>query len=99
MKAHTFHSGRSYIVLLCIALIALFLSAIIVRLPAAWSLVPMWPSDVLMSAIHPTGQETAADMEFLGIWFVCFGAVGAGWVATVALWKLYQEGRANEHVV
>ena len=99
MKAHTFRSGRSYIVLLCIALIALFLSAIIVRLPAAWSLVPMWPTDVLMSAIQPTGQETVADVEFFGIWFVCFSAIGSGWVATVVLWKLHQYGRANEHVV
>jgi hypothetical protein len=99
MKAPSFHRGRSAMVLLCIALIALFLSAVIVRLPAAWSLVPVWPTDVLMRFIQPTGQEAAAEVEFLGIWLVCFGTIGAGWVATFALRKLFQGGRANEHVV
>ncbi|MES2949684.1 MAG: hypothetical protein V4858_14170 [Pseudomonadota bacterium] len=99
MKSHTFRLGLSCIVLLCIGLLAQVLGAIIVRHPAAWSLVPMWPTDVLMSAVQPTSQETASDLEFLGIWVVCFCAIGSGWVATVVLWKLYQYGRASEHVV
>ncbi len=87
MQAHTFNPGRSCIALLCIALVALFLSAIIVRVRAAWSLVPMLPMAVLMRVIQPSGQEAAADVEFLGIWVVCFGAIGVGWVATVVLRK------------
>lgn len=100
MKAHIFYPGRSFIALLCIsALIALLLSSIIVRFPQAWWLVPMWPTELLMNSLPPSGQEAAADVEFLGIWVVCFCAIGAVWAAAVVLRKFLRGGSANGHVV
>ena len=100
MKAHIVHPGRSYIALLCIsALLALPLSSIIVRFPKAWWLVPTWPTELLMNSLQPSGQEAAADVEFLGIWVVCSCAIGAVWAAVVVLRKFLHGGSANGHVV
>jgi hypothetical protein len=95
MHVQAFCRCRHFLAPLGIAFIALFLSAIVVRVPAAWSLIPMMPTKLLASVIQPTGQEAAADVEFLGIWVVCFGAIGTGWVATVVLWKRFSGERAN----
>ena len=58
-------------------------------------LVSMWPTEFLLRVIQPSGQEAAAEVDFIGIWVVCFVAIGTGWLATVVLWKRFSVERTN----
>jgi hypothetical protein len=70
------------VVALCLA--ALVVAALAVRVPSFWSLLPEPAVLFLVSELHPTSQEEAANAEFLAYWLLAFGAFVV--LAAVLFW-------------
>jgi hypothetical protein len=63
------------------AFAAATLAAFAVRSPMVWPLFPDWIFQVFMLVLDPQNQEEVGDVEFLGFWAGCLGALALVGVA------------------
>lgn len=54
------------------ALVAVALSAFLVRTPESWEFIPSWFFEYSEQLLKPTTQEQQANAEFFGIWLATF---------------------------